>query len=169
MLGYLQHDNPGVLQPVSSDLGEGWYRTGDVVEFDAEGYLRISGRVRRFAKIAGEMVSLDQIERVAAVASPSFGHAAVLKLESAGGETTVLFTTDPHLTRPRMVKAAKSVGAHDLAVARNIIRLEEIPLLGNGKTDYVRLMEIVSDERVWSNRLTARELPGANPEDWTDE
>ncbi len=169
MLGYLQHDNPGVLQPVSSDLGEGWYRTGDVVEFDAEGYLRIAGRVRRFAKIAGEMVSLDQIERVAAVASPLYAHAAVLKLESAGGETTVLFTTDPHLTRPRMVKAAKSVGAHDLAVARNIIRLEEIPLLGNGKTDYVRLMELVSDERVWSNRLTARELPGANPEDWTDE
>lgn len=166
MLGYLTYEQPGVLQPVASEYGEGWYRTGDVVEIDAEGFLRIAGRVRRFAKIAGEMVSLDQIERVAAQASPDFAHAAVLKLESSGGETTVLFTTDAHLTRQRLVKATKALGTQDLAVARNIIRVDEIPLLGNGKTDYVRLMELVSDEKVWANRVSARELPGVNPGDW---
>lgn len=166
MLGYLTYEQPGTIQRVASEYGEGWYRTGDVVEIDAEGYLRIAGRVRRFAKIAGEMVSLDQIERVAVQASPDFAHAAVLKLESSGGETTVLFTTDPHLTRQRLVKATKVLGTQDLAVARNIIRVEEVPLLGNGKTDYVRLMELVSDEAVWANRVSARELPGVNPGDW---
>lgn len=150
MLGYLTADAPGVVQPVASSYGEGWHRTGDVVEIDAEGFLRISGRVKRFAKIAGEMVSLDQVERVAAAASPAFQHAAVLKLQASGGETTVLFTTDPTLSRIRLQKAARAMGAADLAVARNVVQLDAIPLLGNGKTDYVRLMELVSDGRLWA-------------------
>ncbi|MCW5624093.1 MAG: AMP-binding protein [Burkholderiales bacterium] len=152
MLGYLHYDQPGMVQPVASAFGEGWHRTGDVVEIDDEGFLHIAGRVKRFAKIAGEMVSLDQVERVAAAASPSHQHAAVLKLEAAGGETTVLFTTDESLTRPRLQKAARAMGAQDLAVARNVVRLDESPLLGNGKTDYVRLMDIVTDSALWVTR-----------------
>lgn len=152
MLGYMQYDAPGLIQPVSSEFGEGWYRTGDVVDIDDEGFLRIVGRVKRFAKIAGEMVSLDQVERVAAAASPACLHAAVLKLEAAGGETTVLFTADPELTRSRLLKAARALGAQELAVARNMIHMPEIPLLGNGKTDYVRLMDLVADDAVWATR-----------------
>jgi acyl-[acyl-carrier-protein]-phospholipid O-acyltransferase/long-chain-fatty-acid--[acyl-carrier-protein] ligase len=144
MLGYLDGAAPGRVEPVNSLYGEGWHRTGDVVEIDAEGFLRIAGRVKRFAKIAGEMVSLDQVERVAAAASPEHQHAAVLKLEAAGGETTVLFTTDPGLSRGWLQKAARDLGAQELAVARNVVPLEAIPLLANGKTDYVRLMERVA-------------------------
>lgn len=150
MLGYLRVEHPGVLEPAESTFGEGWYRTGDVVDIDEDGYVRIIGRVKRFAKIAGEMVSLDQIERVAAAASPNYLHAAVLKLEVAGGESTVLFTTDPQLNRGRLQKAARLIGAHDLAVARNVVRMEAIPLLGNGKTNYLELMKLVSDVRTWS-------------------
>lgn len=150
MLGYLTDAEPGVVQPLSSEFGEGWYRTGDVVEMDEGGFVRIVGRVRRFAKIAGEMVSLDQVERVAVAASPDCHHAAVLRLESSGGETTVLFTTDAALTRTRLVHAARRLGTQDLAVARNIIAVAEIPILGNGKTDYVRLMEMVSHTRTWA-------------------
>ncbi|MBX9629402.1 MAG: AMP-binding protein [Burkholderiales bacterium] len=152
MLGYLQQDAPGEVQPVNSSFGEGWHRTGDVVEIDDEGFVRIAGRVKRFAKIAGEMVSLDQVERVAVAASPAHQHAAVLKLEASGGETTVLFTTDPTLQRGRLQKTARAQGDQDLAVARNIIRVAEIPLLGNGKTDYVRLMELVNDAALWNSR-----------------
>lgn len=152
MLGYLHVDEPGRIVPPHSVYGEGWHRTGDVVEIDAAGFVRISGRVRRFAKIAGEMVSLDQVERVATAASPDFQHAAVLRLEASGGETTVLFTTDPGLSRGALHKAARALGAQELAVARHVIRLEAIPLLGNGKTDYVRLMELVADGTVWSMR-----------------
>ena len=157
MLGYISADAPGVLQPVASSFGEGWHRTGDVVEIDDEGFLRIAGRVKRFAKIAGEMVSLDQVERVAAAVSPAHSHAAVLKLEAAGGETTVLFTTDPALTRARLQKAARNLGEQELAVARKVVRFEAIPLLGNGKTDYVRLMEIVADERLWTGDAVGRD------------
>lgn len=157
MLGYVQQDQPGAIQPVNSAFGEGWHRTGDVVEFDDEDFLRIAGRVKRFAKIAGEMVSLDQIERVAAAASPAHHHAAVLKLEATGGETTVLFTTDPTIHRARLQKAARVLGAQELAVARNVIRLGEIPLLGNGKTDYVRLMDLVNDSALWAMRSSQEE------------
>jgi len=128
-----------------------------VIEFDDEDFVRIAGRVKRFAKIAGEMVSLDQVERVAAAASPAHHHAAVLKLEAAGGESTVLFTTDPTVHRGRLHKAAQALGAQELAVARNIIRLGEIPLLGNGKTDYVRLMDLVNDSSLWAMRSQSQE------------
>jgi acyl-[acyl-carrier-protein]-phospholipid O-acyltransferase/long-chain-fatty-acid--[acyl-carrier-protein] ligase len=69
MLGYYRYANPGVIEPPKSSFGEGWYNTGDVVEVDADEFVRISGRVKRFAKIAGEMISLDVIEQVAREAS----------------------------------------------------------------------------------------------------
>ena len=75
MKGYLLFDKPGVIQPPSS-IGEGWYATGDIVEFDADDFIHIRGRVKRFAKIAGEMISLEVVERIAAQAAPGFAHAA---------------------------------------------------------------------------------------------
>lgn len=139
MLGYYFHEQPGVLQPPRSELGAGWYNTGDVVEVDDDGFVTIHGRVRRFAKIAGEMVSLDQIEQVARAASPEHHHAAVLTVQDFGGESTVLFTTDSDLSRVMLQKAARELGGQELAVARRITHVREVPLLGSGKTDYARL------------------------------
>jgi acyl-[acyl-carrier-protein]-phospholipid O-acyltransferase/long-chain-fatty-acid--[acyl-carrier-protein] ligase len=142
MLGYYLDDQPGVLRPFSSALGPGWYETGDVVEVDEDGFVTMHGRVRRFAKIAGEMVSLDQIELVAQRASSAgHRHAAILVTHETGGESTVLFTTDRTLDRAALASAARELGAHDLAVARRVIHVEALPLLGNGKTDYVALRE----------------------------
>ncbi len=56
MLGYLLHDQPGVLQPPSTSKGVGWYDTGDIVDVDNEGFVTIFGRAKRFAKVGGEMV-----------------------------------------------------------------------------------------------------------------
>lgn len=139
MLGYYCHEQPGVLQPPRSEVGAGWYNTGDVVEVDDDGFVTIHGRVRRVAKIAGEMVSLDQIEQVARAASPEHHHAAVLTVQNFGGESTVLFTTDPDLSRVMLQKAARELGSQELAVARRIVQVRELPLLGSGKTDYARL------------------------------
>lgn len=142
MLGYYLDDQPGVLRPFQSALGPGWYDTGDVVEVDEDGFVTMRGRVRRFAKIAGEMVSLDQVELVAQRASsPGHQHAAILVTHETGGESTVLFTTDRTLDRAALADAARELGAHDLAVARRVIHVEALPLLGNGKTDYVTLCE----------------------------
>jgi acyl-[acyl-carrier-protein]-phospholipid O-acyltransferase/long-chain-fatty-acid--[acyl-carrier-protein] ligase len=148
MLGYYRYQNPGVIEAPKSTAGEGWYDTGDVVEIDHDGLVSISGRVKRFAKIAGEMVSLDMIEHVAREASPDFHHAAVLSVQEFGGETTVLFTTDPGLTRGRLLEAAKQLGTHDLSVARRLLQLKELPLLASGKIDYIALKSLIAGDAV---------------------
>lgn len=139
MSGYYRYDSPGVLQPAASELGPGWYSTGDVVEIDADGFVTIKGRVKRFAKVGGEMVSLETVEKIACAASPEHSHGAVAVADSQRGESIVLFTTDPDLGREQLLQAAKGLGGPELAVARRIVALPELPLLGTGKTDYVAL------------------------------
>jgi len=139
MAGYLKGDQPGVLQPPVSDLGEGWYETGDVVDIDEDGFVRIVGRVKRFAKIAGEMVSLEVVEKLAVAASPSLMHAASSQPDASKGEALVLFTTDPALGREQLSAKARELGMPELAVPRKIQLVEALPLLGTGKTDYVTL------------------------------
>jgi len=141
MKGYLLYDQPGVIQPPKS-LHDGWYSTGDIVHIDDEDFVHIRGRVKRFAKIAGEMISLEVVERIAATASPGFMHAASTRSDAAKGEALVLFTTDAALRREQLGAAAKSLGAPELAVPRVIQFVREIPLLGTGKTDYVQLKKL---------------------------
>jgi acyl-CoA synthetase (AMP-forming)/AMP-acid ligase II len=66
MAGYLKADAPGVLQPPEG----GWHDSGDIVTLDAEGFVTIRGRAKRFAKIGGEMVSLPAVEGYAAALWP---------------------------------------------------------------------------------------------------
>jgi acyl-[acyl-carrier-protein]-phospholipid O-acyltransferase/long-chain-fatty-acid--[acyl-carrier-protein] ligase len=139
MSGYYFYEQPGLLHPPRSEVGVGWYNTGDVVEVDDDGFVTILGRVKRFAKIAGEMVSLELVERIAYAASIEHKHAATVEQVSGHGESTVLFTTDPRLDRLALVKAARQIGAKELAVARRIVKVASLPLLGSGKTDYVTL------------------------------
>lgn len=138
MQGYYKFDEPAVLEPPE----DGWYNTGDVVEVDAEGYIFIKGRVKRFAKVAGEMVSLEVVEKIAHTAAPEHQHAASTQTDMQRGENIVLFTTDPALKREDLQIVAKNLGSPELAIARKIVQLDEIPLLGTGKTDYVTLKQM---------------------------
>lgn len=142
MSGYYRYDHPGVIEPPHSDAGPGWYDTGDVVNIDEDGFLRIVGRVKRFAKVAGEMVSLEVVEKLAAAASPNAAHGASSQPDPAKGEALVLFTTDPGLTREQLLAAAKESGTPELAVPRKIVPIDVLPLLGTGKTDYVSLKKM---------------------------
>lgn len=139
MAGYMLYSNPGVVTPFESSAGEGWYNTGDIVSLDNEGFVSIRGRVKRFAKLAGEMVSLEVVERIGAAASPKGVHAAVARPDAAKGESVVLFTTDTALTPEQLSAKAKELGLPGIAVARRIAHVDAIPLLGTGKTDYVTL------------------------------
>ena len=141
MSGYLRFENPGVLQPPASPAGDGWYETGDVVEVSDEGFVKIVGRVKRFAKVAGEMVSLEAVEKLAASASPTAAHAASTQPDPARGETILLFSTDPALNREQLQAAARSSGWPEIAVPRRIITVDALPLLGTGKIDYVTLKQ----------------------------
>ena len=142
MSGYFRYDNPGVIEPPSSDAGQGWYNTGDVVEFDDDGFVRIVGRVKRFAKIAGEMISLEVVEKIASHAVPTSQHGASTQPDAQRGEAIVLFTTDASLTRDKLQEAARALGQPELAVPRKIVLVEALPLLGTGKVDYVTLKKL---------------------------
>lgn len=138
MQGYYLHDQPGQLIPPPG----GWYDTGDVVEVDEEGFIHIKGRVKRFAKVAGEMVSLETVEAIANTAAPDYQHAATTQADANRGESIILFTTDAALKREDLQIVARNLGAPELAIARKIIAVEKIPLLGTGKTDYVTLKQM---------------------------
>ncbi|GBG12483.1 acyl-[acyl-carrier-protein]-phospholipid O-acyltransferase / long-chain-fatty-acid--[acyl-carrier-protein] ligase [Novimethylophilus kurashikiensis] len=138
MLGYYLFDTPGVLKAPEN----GWYSTGDIVEIDADGFVSIKGRVKRFAKIAGEMVSLETVEQIAHRASSEYQHAATTQIDPQRGENIVLFTTDTALTRDALSTAARELGSPELAVPRKIVPVKELPLLGTGKTDYVTLKQM---------------------------
>lgn len=139
MAGYMLYDKPGVISPFDSSAGAGWYNTGDIVSVDGEGFVSIRGRVKRFAKLAGEMVSLEVVERIAVAASPKGDHAAVARPDVAKGESVILFTTDKALAMEALTAKAKELGLPGIAVARHIVAVDAIPLLGTGKTDYVTL------------------------------
>lgn len=144
MKGYFLFDAPGQIQPAKS-IGAGWYSTGDIVNIDDEGFVFIRGRMKRFAKIAGEMVSLEAVEKIAAIAAPGFMHAASTRADASKGEALVLFTTAPELAREQLLAAARSNGSPELAVPRVIRRIDAIPLLGSGKTDYVTLKRLAEE------------------------
>lgn len=142
MSGYYRYDAPGKLQPPSSEAGEGWYETGDVVSMDEDGFISIVGRVKRFAKVAGEMISLEVVEKLAAQASPAAMHGAATQTDGTRGEAIVLFTTDAALTREALSASAKALGIPEIAVPRKIQCVDALPLLGTGKTDYVSLKKM---------------------------
>jgi acyl-[acyl-carrier-protein]-phospholipid O-acyltransferase/long-chain-fatty-acid--[acyl-carrier-protein] ligase len=141
MSGYYRYERPAVLEPPQSSLGPGWHNTGDVVEIDTDGYIRIAGRLRRFAKVAGEMVSLEVSEAIARAASAEALHAATCVADAHRGESIVLFTTDSDLTREQLVAAAHGLGYPEIAVPRKLHWLDDLPVLGTGKIDYVALQK----------------------------
>jgi len=145
MLGYLLHDRPGELQPPSSTRGAGWYNTGDVAQIDEDGFVRLVARMKRFAKVAGEMVSLEVVEQIAIAASPSKPHAATSVVNARRGETIVLFTEDRELRRDQLIAAARQAGLPDVAVPRVVTPVDKLPRLGSGKFDYVAIKALAQE------------------------
>lgn len=134
MAGYLDAET-GKVKP----LPEGWHDTGDVVTIDGGGYVAIKGRVKRFAKIAGEMVSLAVVENCASVVWPDSVHAAVILPDAKKGEQIVLLTEEVNPNREALMDWAQSHGVPELAVPKRVLHVDDIPLLGTGKVDYVSL------------------------------
>ncbi|MGD9618007.1 MAG: acyl-[ACP]--phospholipid O-acyltransferase [Alphaproteobacteria bacterium] len=132
MSGYLRPDRPGIVQPPEN----GWHDTGDIVRIDPEGFVTIVGRAKRFAKLAGEMVSLAVAERIAAAAYPEWRHAVVALPDARRGERLVLVSEAPAIRRDALIEAAMREHLPELAIPRDIVAGVALPLLGSGKTDY---------------------------------
>ncbi len=140
MSGYLGAD--GRLEPPPG----GWHDTGDVVEISDDGWITILGRVKRFAKIGGEMVSLAAAEGLAAGLWPDARHAVISMPDAKKGERLILVTDRPDAAVAALIAHAQAVGAPELAVPRRIVKSAEIPVLGSGKTDYVAIQRIAEAE-----------------------
>ena len=143
MKGYLRHEQPGVLEPPQCELGQGWYDTGDIVDIDADGFIAIKGRVKRFAKIGGEMVSLAMVEEMAVQCWPEDFHAVVSIPDSSKGEQLVLLTTRIEAQRKELSLFAKEQQIGEINVPKKIVSVEKLPLLGTGKVDYQAAKAIV--------------------------
>jgi acyl-[acyl-carrier-protein]-phospholipid O-acyltransferase/long-chain-fatty-acid--[acyl-carrier-protein] ligase len=131
MEGYLSADQPGVLKP----LKDGWHDTGDVVSQDEEGCLTIRGRLKRFAKVGGEMVSLAVVENCASTLWRDHDHAAAVLPDKRKGEQIVLLTTHPEADRMDLIRWAQDHGVNELSVPRKLFHVPAIPVLGTGKMD----------------------------------
>jgi acyl-[acyl-carrier-protein]-phospholipid O-acyltransferase / long-chain-fatty-acid--[acyl-carrier-protein] ligase len=140
MSGYLKAD--GGIEPPAG----GWHDTGDVVSLSDDDWIKILGRVKRFAKVAGEMVSLMAAEDLAAAVWPDCRHAVIALPDPKKGERLILVTDRRDADAGPLVAYAQQIGAPELTVPRKIIKVQEIPVLGTGKTDYVALQRIVDAE-----------------------
>ena len=145
--GYYEADGPSPFVEVA---GKMWYRTGDLVSQDEDGFLHFKGRLKRFLKAGGEMISLPALEEPFSRAFPpgeDGPQVAVEGVETDDGRHIVLFTT-----REFTLQQASSLLLE--AGLRGVMRLDEvrhielIPVLGTGKTDYKvlrsKVLEIVA-------------------------
>ncbi len=141
MIGYYRADNPGELEPPPG----GWHDTGDIVAIDGEGFVAIKGRAKRFAKIAGETVSLASIEDLVVDLWPDHIAAAVAAPDPKRGERVILATTKPGATRAEVQTWMKIRGASEIMGPSSVVVLDAIPLLGSGKINYVALAKALRE------------------------
>ncbi len=145
MLGYLAPEQPGRLLPPRTERGLGWYDTGDIARIDADGFVTLLGRVKRFAKLGGEMISLATVEQLAAGCWPEHQHAALNRPDPVKGEHIVLLTTRQDADHQELIEAARRMGLGELYIPRQVLAVPEIPLLGSGKPDYPGIRRLAED------------------------
>jgi acyl-[acyl-carrier-protein]-phospholipid O-acyltransferase/long-chain-fatty-acid--[acyl-carrier-protein] ligase len=141
MLGYLKADNPGVLDVPP----EGWHDTGDIVTIDSQGFIAIKGRAKRFAKIAGEMISLAAVETLAGELWPDAMSAVASVPDPRKGEKLVLVTEKRDAKRADFQAFSRTRGASELMVPAEILVVDHVPVLGSGKLDYVGVNKLVAE------------------------
>jgi acyl-[acyl-carrier-protein]-phospholipid O-acyltransferase/long-chain-fatty-acid--[acyl-carrier-protein] ligase len=135
MEGYLLHGVGFVPAPV-------WYNCGDVVSIDREGFVAVKSRLKRFAKVSGEMVSLNLVEELAEKCFGIAGQAAVNMPDSRKGEKIILYTSDKKATRQQLRDYLARSHQSMLLMPAEVEYIEKLPLLGSGKTDYVALKQV---------------------------
>lgn len=149
MRGYLDAQTKNIIPP-SCDLGKGieggWYDTGDIVTVDEEGFVNVLGRIKRFAKIGGEMISLVAIEERLSSCWPDARHVMFSFPDARKGERLVLLTTGS-MTREEIANHLKDQGLPELNFPKSIFYVNDIPLLATGKVDF-RAARVMIEEQM---------------------
>jgi long-chain-fatty-acid--[acyl-carrier-protein] ligase len=145
---------PGYLgdekSPFVERQGKRWYVTGDLVEVDQEGFIHFRGRLKRFLKAGGEMISLPALEEPFAQLYPPANdgpRAAVEGIETENGCWIVLFTTDAVTLKEANALLVKE-GFHGVMHLDEVRHLEKLPVLGTGKVDYRQLRAMLVEKTV---------------------
>ncbi|MBI5387625.1 MAG: AMP-binding protein [Verrucomicrobia bacterium] len=125
----------------------GWYDTGDIVTVDGDGFVFIQGRLKRFAKISGEMVSLGAVEDALAGAFPHYGLrcqvAIIAQPDEDKGEKLIAVSNEARLTLDEIRAAVRAKGLPNLCVPREVKFVREIPKLGTGKVNHRELAKLL--------------------------
>ena len=129
----------------------GWYDTGDVARVDEDGFLHILGRLKRFAKVSGEMVSLTAAEEALAGAFPQYGlrlQIAILARPDADrGEVLIAVSNEPKLQLEQIRAAIKSKGLSNLYLPKELKYMRDIPKLGTGKVNHRELQQTILEDK----------------------
>jgi len=125
---------------------EGWYDTGDIVAVDADGFVKIKGRAKRFAKIGGEMISLAAVEMLAAELWPNNVTAVSSVPDPRKGERLIMVTDKHGATRSDFMAYARSQHASELMLPAEVVVLDKMPMLGSGKVDQLAIDKFVRDQ-----------------------
>jgi acyl-[acyl-carrier-protein]-phospholipid O-acyltransferase / long-chain-fatty-acid--[acyl-carrier-protein] ligase len=149
MKGYL--NNPEKTDEVIVERdGIRWYNTGDKGKLDKDGFLTILDRYSRFAKLAGEMVSLGDVEQRVrqALDDPELALVAINLPDEKKGEKVILLLEGDHDAK-EVKQQLMDAGMPALLLPASILSVENVPMLGSGKTDFA------------TSRKLAAELAGA--------
>ncbi|CAN0509141.1 unnamed protein product, partial [Discosporangium mesarthrocarpum] len=137
MQGYLNE-----MEETHLRLKSGWYDTGDLGYLDTDGYLWHQGRLKRFVKIGGEMISLVAVEETMdAVTPPDVECCAVELPDSRRGSRIIGVTSSDVDGLAVNRKLAEELP--NLALPKQYVTIAEFPRMGSGKTDFRSLTELV--------------------------
>ncbi|MEM9224282.1 MAG: AMP-binding protein [Pseudomonadota bacterium] len=139
MAGYIDPKS-GAVEPPE----DGWHNTGDVVAIE-DGYLCIRGRLKRFAKIGGEMTSLAVVENLAGAVWPDSLHAAAAVPGKTRGEVIVLLTEQEAVDQAALHAQLKADGLPERFLPHKTFTVPSIPLMGTGKVDAVNVTRLATE------------------------
>ncbi len=144
--GYIGYDGPS---PFQERDGKRWYITGDLARVDDDGFIHFGGRLKRFLKAGGEMISLPALEEPFVRLYPPTKdgpRVAVEGVETESGRRIVLFTTEPMNLRDANARLMEE-GFRGVMRLDEVRQVELIPVLGTGKTDYKALRAMIQQSR----------------------
>lgn len=133
------------FEQTSLHIRNGWYDTGDMGNLDQDGYLWHVGRLKRFVKIGGEMVSLVKIEDVLEKYLPEDGHCCVVEIPDAiKGAKIVAVVTTPLDEKVTLKEMAKHLPA--ISLPKIFLVWENLPKMGSGKIDFRSISEMAREQ-----------------------